>query len=285
MSGWIKLHRKFLDWEWYSDPYMVHIFLYFLIEANHEPKRWRGIQVNRGQLITGRHSLSEKLGMSERRIRTCIERLKSTNEVTIQTTNRYSIITICKYDIYQVNEKINDQQSDQLNDQQKTNNRPTKDQQSTTTKNIRNKEDKNLRSKEPTNSNDTQKAYRDCNEAYFEFYKGLTGLPPKFDGQEGKALKSIITYISGLEQIKSGGRTILETFKFILEHHARWDAFHQKQLKLSQINSNLTNIINSIKNGVPRKDATKAENERIGNLIRSGVFVDFSPKDPSGTSR
>jgi len=134
VEGWIKLHRKFLNWEWYKKPNMVHLFLHLLIKANHEDLRWQGIELKRGQLITGRNSLSKDTGISVRSIRTCIERLKSTNEITIKSTNKYTIITICNYDLYQIN---------QINTTSKStnklaNNRPATDQQPTTNKNIKN---------------------------------------------------------------------------------------------------------------------------------------------------
>ena len=101
MSGWIKLHRKMIKWEWYKKPEMVHLFLYLLFRANHEDQKWQGIDIKRGQILTGRRKLSFETGISERSIRTCIKRLKSTSELTIETTSRYSLITITNYEFYQ----------------------------------------------------------------------------------------------------------------------------------------------------------------------------------------
>jgi len=118
---------------------MVHLFIHLLLKANHEPGRWQGIEIKRGQLVTGRKQLSKETGISERSIRTCINRLKSTSELTSKTTNRFSIITLCNYDSYQAVDYINDQQ----NDQPTANKRPASDQQPTTNKN--NKEEKELK--------------------------------------------------------------------------------------------------------------------------------------------
>lgn len=128
-QGWIKLHRKFLQWEWYKTPNMVHFFVHLLISANREDNSWQGIKVNRGQLITGIKSLSANTGISAQSVRTCIERLKSTHEITIQSTNKYSIINICNYEHYQdsipiINNQNNNQINKQLtNNQQTTNNK------------------------------------------------------------------------------------------------------------------------------------------------------------------
>lgn len=121
---WVKLHDKFLEWEWHDKPEMVALWLHLLLFANWKDRRWHGIVVRRGQLVTGRQALSEATGLSVRTIRTCLGRLIQTGEITIKSTNKYSIITICKYDSYQENENAIDQQV--------TSNRPTIDQQSTT---------------------------------------------------------------------------------------------------------------------------------------------------------
>ena len=136
MDGWIKLHRKFLTWEWYQDANTLRVFLHLILKANHKDGKWQGVDVQAGQLLTGRLKLAQELNLSERQIRTSLNRLKSTNEVTIKTTKQYSIITLNNWDAYQ--------QNDQQSDQQATNKRPTNDQQTTTNKNDKKyKNDKN----------------------------------------------------------------------------------------------------------------------------------------------
>lgn len=137
--GWIKLHRKFLDWEWFSDGEMTKVFLYLLLSANYENKSWKGIAVKRGQLIIGRKALAKRLGITERQIRTCLTKLKTTNEVTIKTTNKFSILTIVNYNLYQAK----DEEATSETTSNQSNERPANDQQTTTTKEI-----KKLRNKE-----------------------------------------------------------------------------------------------------------------------------------------
>lgn len=115
MAGWIKIFNKFLLWEWFEKAEMVQLFLYFLLSANYKDNTWRGVKVKRGELLTSREKISKDLGLTERQVRTCLNRLQTTGEITIKATNRYSIITICKYEEYQ-SDKIdmrpqNDQQT------------------------------------------------------------------------------------------------------------------------------------------------------------------------------
>lgn len=42
MDGWIKMHRKFLKWEWYKDIPCKVLALHYLLSANYEEKTWRG---------------------------------------------------------------------------------------------------------------------------------------------------------------------------------------------------------------------------------------------------
>lgn len=128
MPGWIKIHRKILEWEWYDDVNTFKLFMHLILTANHAPKNWRGQTIERGQKLTSRAKLSEETKLSERQIRTCMERLKSTNEVTINATNKQTVITLCNYDSYQIKESPNDQQNDQQAARPATSKRPANDQ-------------------------------------------------------------------------------------------------------------------------------------------------------------
>lgn len=142
-NGWIKIHRKILKWEWYQDANTKSLFFHLLLCANHADKKWQGVMIKRGQMVTGRIRLSQELGLSEQSIRTSLKRLKSTSEVTIKSTSKYSIITIVNYEAYNSENSMPNQQSNQQSNQQVTSNQPASNQQVTTNKNVRIKELKN----------------------------------------------------------------------------------------------------------------------------------------------
>ncbi len=137
-NGWIKLHRKLDKWEWYQDSKTFHLFIHLVLQANHQPKKWRGIMIERGQLLTGRKALSVETGIGEQSIRTSLARLKSTNEITIQSTSLYSIITICNYNTYQDDKREINQVTNQQSNQQLTSGQPATNQQLTTNNNVNN---------------------------------------------------------------------------------------------------------------------------------------------------
>lgn len=137
-NGWIKLHRKILDWEWFTSPSTLQLFIYLLLRANKEDKKWRGILIKRGQLVTSVATISEETKLSTQQVRTSLNRLKSTNEITSKTTNRFTLVTVCKYESYQLYEEAEQQAKQQA--LQQTNNKQitNKQQQLKNNKNIRN---------------------------------------------------------------------------------------------------------------------------------------------------
>lgn len=137
-NGWIKLHRKILDWEWFTSPSTLQLFIYLLLRANKEDKKWRGILIKRGQLVTSVATISEETKLSTQQVRTSLNRLKSTNEITSKTTNRFTLVTVCKYESYQLYEEVEQQTKQQALQQTKNKQITNKKQQLKNNKNIRN---------------------------------------------------------------------------------------------------------------------------------------------------
>ena len=100
-GGWIKLHRSLLDWEWYDDINVMRVFLHCLLMANHKDKRYKGAVVERGSFLTGRDTLASQTGLTVQQIRTSLNKLKSTNELTIKSSKQGTVIQVVSYDKYQ----------------------------------------------------------------------------------------------------------------------------------------------------------------------------------------
>lgn len=147
LNGYIKLYRKLIQWGWYQDHVVKSLFLHLLLTASFKDFEWMGETCRAGQLITGRKRLAEELNFSERQIRTALEKLKSTGEVTTKTTNKYTIITVVNWEDYQCFEEKPTKTS--------ANERPTSDQQATNerphrknVKNVKNVKKYNTRTRE-----------------------------------------------------------------------------------------------------------------------------------------
>lgn len=102
IQGFIKLFRKFKNWEWYSNIAVKTLFLHLLISASYKDFRWQGNEYKAGQIIVGRKKLSEETGLSESQVRSALEKLSKSGEIVIKTTNKFSVITIAKWQDYQV---------------------------------------------------------------------------------------------------------------------------------------------------------------------------------------
>jgi len=127
-KGNIWLHRRVVDWGWYTDANTVRLFFHLILTVNYKDKCWKGIDVKRGSKVTGRKELSLSLALSEQQIRTSLNKLISTSNITIKTTNKFSVVTVNNYDMYQ--------SDNQQSNQQVTNKQPTSNQQVTTTKTV-----------------------------------------------------------------------------------------------------------------------------------------------------
>lgn len=118
-KGFIKLHRSLLDWEWYDDKNCVLLLVHLLCSVNYEDKKWRGIVVTAGSMVTSWESLSNKSGISVQSIRTAIKKLENSGELTREVTNKYQLITLTKWSKLQI--KDSELTSKLTNKQQTTN--------------------------------------------------------------------------------------------------------------------------------------------------------------------
>lgn len=138
--GYIKLYRKLLDWEWYTDTNTKVLFLHILIKANHTEKKWRGETIKIGSFITSLGNLANETGLTAQQVRTCLTKLEKTKEINKQGNNKNTVITVCNYESYKEEQQTNNKQDNK----QVTNKQQTSNKQVTTTKNDKHyKNDKN----------------------------------------------------------------------------------------------------------------------------------------------
>jgi len=114
MEGWIQLHRKFYEWEWYTDVKVKTIFLHCLLKANHKNKKWRGHTIKRGQFVTSIGNLAKETGLSMQNTRTSLTKLKKTQEINTHTNMKFTIVTVCNYDTYQQDNRNSNTQTNKL---------------------------------------------------------------------------------------------------------------------------------------------------------------------------
>lgn len=112
-KGFISVYRKITEWEWYDDANTFRLYMHLLLKANWETKKWHGKIIERGSLITSREKLARELKLGVHQIRTGLDKLRNTENLTIKTTNKYTLITIENYNDYQEHKNKNGQQGGQ----------------------------------------------------------------------------------------------------------------------------------------------------------------------------
>lgn len=112
--GWVKLHRSLMSSATFNRLTAIQklIAIYIILNANHQDGCWydcykgQEIHIKRGQLITSIQKIKsdwfgdDKL-ITERKIRTALEKLTKLGFLTKEATNSYTLITIENYDKYQ----------------------------------------------------------------------------------------------------------------------------------------------------------------------------------------
>lgn len=100
-NGYILLHRKLINWEWYKNVNVKILFLHLLLTVNYEDKKFEGFVIKRGSRITSIRKLADECGLTVQSTRTAINKLKSTQEITQEQHAGNTVYTVVNYNQYQ----------------------------------------------------------------------------------------------------------------------------------------------------------------------------------------
>lgn len=117
-NGFVVIHRKILEWEWYKNEKVKSLFIHCLLRANHKTQKWQGVTIERGAFITSLSNLASETGMTMMSVRTALNHLESTGEIKRESTNKYTKIIVNNYNEYQEHNK-------QLSNNYQSNNKRT----------------------------------------------------------------------------------------------------------------------------------------------------------------
>lgn len=113
-QGFIALWRSLLGWEWYMDINTCRLFVHLLLTVQYAERRTRGRVIRRGQRLCSVQILASETGLSVQQVRTALEHLKSTGDVTSSASPQGTVITVKNYGKYQIptNTSTSGQQTD-----------------------------------------------------------------------------------------------------------------------------------------------------------------------------
>lgn len=115
-GGYVKLFRKFKNWEWYKDNNTKAVFLHLLLSATRQDIKYKGIWLYRGEYCISLRKLATETGTSVRGVRTAIERLKKTGEISQRATQLGTVYKVDNYGLYQGSENPKRHSSDTASD-------------------------------------------------------------------------------------------------------------------------------------------------------------------------
>ena len=100
-NSWIKLPRMFMNWQWYQNTNMVHLYLYLLLNANIENKLYFGISIQRGECLVSLSTLSRDTGISRDSVKRYLKKLKDTKDISYKKLSKGRIIVLLDFDKFQ----------------------------------------------------------------------------------------------------------------------------------------------------------------------------------------
>ena len=101
-QSYIKLNRKIVDWEWYSDINTCRLFIHMLLKANWKDGNFKGKQIPRGSFASSFGKLAEETQLTVDEVRTAVKHLISTKEITKHGYSKFTVFTVKNYDAYQI---------------------------------------------------------------------------------------------------------------------------------------------------------------------------------------
>lgn len=123
-NGYLMLNKEIKRFEFFTDIKTFHLFFWLVSDANFIDGNCNGILVKRGQKLTSYRSLITETGLTEREVRTALEKLIKCNHILKTSTNKNQLLTVVEYEYFTGNNESKDIPT--------TNQRQTKDKPTTT---------------------------------------------------------------------------------------------------------------------------------------------------------
>lgn len=159
-QGWVKLHRKFINWEWYDEPNVKSVFIDLILNANHQASAWHGHEIEKGSFVTSVADIAARNGLTTQQVRSALTKLEKTGEISKKSTNKNTLIIVLGYAKYQ-DLFVEEQQTNnkQITNKQQTNNKQT-------TNSLYNKNEKNEKNEENKKNIYKREPYKDNTDMY-----------------------------------------------------------------------------------------------------------------------
>lgn len=101
-EGYVKLHRRLLEWEWFGDSSTMHVLLCLLLNANWKEGRWLGHVIPPGSVVTSREKIAAQTGLTEKQVRRALDNLEQGRVIERDRAGKGQLVTLVNWAKYQV---------------------------------------------------------------------------------------------------------------------------------------------------------------------------------------
>ena len=263
MAGYIKIHRKLKEWEWYGDTNTMRVFLHLLLSANWKETRFKNEKIGRGECVTSLANLSNDLGLMQSQIRTALNHMEMTNTITNRRFSNYRIIKVENFDLYQANDIPEDRPLSKDSADLSTDVQQTCDE-SLATALATSKEYKNLRSKEV--KKEEVKTYRSLVDEYtpdLTLRKALDDFVGMRKVMKGFTVRALELALKNLDKLAQDDQTKIMIVNQTIERG--WKTFYplkQKSTYTSHRQDVLPDYYQQMKSGSEKETAEETDFDR-----------------------
>lgn len=104
-TTFVKLDRNIVDWRWFRDSSVLHVFIWLLLKANVKDHAFQREIIPRGSLATSYETIAEACGMSRSSVQRALSRLEQTGEIERSRKWNCQVVKIVGYEEYQNQKK------------------------------------------------------------------------------------------------------------------------------------------------------------------------------------
>ena len=91
MAGYIKLSREVGEWEYFKDPNSMLVLIYLMLHAKYEDSEFQGYPLHIDNVVYSIKGIASATGLSERQVRTALDKIKATGILTSKSTSKFSV--------------------------------------------------------------------------------------------------------------------------------------------------------------------------------------------------
>ena len=232
-AGWIKLHRRLLDNPRATDPEWLSVWIYLLLNATHQPQKMnfdgKIVELQPGQLITGRFAIAKATGVSDAKVYRVLETLKNEQQIEQLAGVKGSMFTVSNWREYQ--------ETEQQTEQRLNSNRTATEQRLNTNKNVRTEECKNEKKLHTTES-ESFKAFYSAYPRKVSKQPALKAFTKLVEPNAAELLPVILAALkwqtTSPEWQRDNGRYVPHPATYLNEH--RWDDQPATNMEASHAN-------------------------------------------------